>query len=404
MSDNAAENEAAEVQAAEAEPLVTCWDCQEQVPESEIEKVSRNRDVCLHCREDHWVECDDCGELVANDDMTRTDNGHAVCQSCLDDHYSYSDTEGEWIHNNDCITAEDTEEVVSDSYAQRHWEMDDDGNWYANGLPNPAGLLDYNTNIFDVRDLPEPGHRLVFGVELEMEPRRGDARGQADVADALGADDPDFILKEDGSLHCGVELVTKPMTLEEHKDWRWADVLRGVQAIARSGEGTTNCGMHVHINKAALSPLVLGKLLVFLNADSTDELIRIIAQRSSNGYCQKDCKELNTGGKLWRRSSSSRYERLNVTRITCEVRIFRGNLRPERVLKNIEFCHAAIAFCRDASMQDVVVPSAFESFLLKHRSVYSNLVRFLNECKVPAFAGIVRETTKYKKPEVRAEV
>ncbi len=194
------------------------------------------------------------------------------------------------------------------------------------------------------------------------------------------------------------------MTLEEHKDWRWADVLESVQGIAQSGAGTTRCGMHVHINKAALSPLLLGKLLVFLNADHTDELICLIAQRRGNGYCEKDCKRLNDGGRLWRYASPDRYERLNVTRHTCEVRIFRGNLRPERVLKNIEFCHAAVAFCRDASMKEVASPRAFKEFLLKNRSVYPELVRFLGEKQVPAFATLVRETAKYKKPEVRAEV
>jgi hypothetical protein len=163
--------------------------------------------------------------------------------------------------------------------------------------------------------------------------------------------------------------------------------------------------MHVHINKAALSPLLIGKLLVFLNHDYTDELVCIIAQRSSNGYCDKAEKRLKDGGYAWGQGrSADRYERLNVTRTTCEVRIFRGNLRPERVLKNIEFCHAAVGFCRDVSMQDVASPRAFKDFLLKNRSIYPELVRFLGEKKVPAFATLVRETAKYKKPEVRAEV
>ena len=399
MSDNAAETKA-----AEAEPLVTCWDCGEEVPEADIEKVSGNRDVCSSCRDAHWAACDECSDIVRRDDLTYTATGRDVCPACLEDHYSYSDRENEWIHTADCVTSEDSRETVSTSYAERHWEIDDDGNWYENGLPGPRGLLEYYTDIFAERDLPDPGKRLVFGVELEMEPKSEDDAGQREIVEALGGDDPDFILKSDGSLRSGVELVTKPMTLEEHKDWRWADVLESVQGIAQSGAGTTRCGMHVHINKAALSPLLLGKLLVFLNADYTDELICLIAQRRGNGYCEKDCKRLNDGGRLWRYASPDRYERLNVTRHTCEVRIFRGNLRPERVLKNIEFCHAAVAFCRDASMKEVASPRAFKEFLLKNRSVYPELVRFLGEKQVPAFETLVRETTKYKKPEVRAEV
>ncbi len=405
MTENAVQNEAAEPEAAESEPLVRCWDCEEDVPESEITKVSGNHNVCDRCTEDHWRECDDCGDVVHTDTLTRTIDARGVCDYCRSNDYTYSRIEGEWVRDDDTVTSEDTGNTVSDGYAQNHWEQDDDGNWYEDGVPGCSGLLDYSTNIFDVRTLPPPGASLVFGVELEMEPTTEDKDGQTEIVEALGGDDPDYILKSDASLNYGVELVTKPMTLEEHKDWNWAGVLQQVQPMAQSGEGTTRCGMHVHINKAALSPLLIGKLLVFMNADATDSLICTIAQRRNNGFCKKVVKKLKDGRRVWgHRRSEQRYERLNVTPETCEVRIFRGNLRPERVLKNIEFCHAAIAFCRDASMQDVVVPSAFESFLLKHRSVYSNLVRFLNECKVPAFAGIVRETTKYKKPEVRAEV
>jgi hypothetical protein len=70
--------------------------------------------------------------------------------------------------------------------------------------------------------------------------------------------------------------------------------------------------------------------------------------------------------------------------------MFRGNLRAERVFKNLEFCHALVLFCRDASLFQIENWEEFSSWLLKRRSQYPHLVKFLCEKKASRFQGAIR--------------
>jgi hypothetical protein len=133
--------------------------------------------------------------------------------------------------------------------------------------------------------------------------------------------------------------------------------------------------MHVHVNRRALSPLTLGKMLVFVNADSNTRLIETIAQRAASGFAKRYEKRIVNGAD----ATSEKYEALHLAATTVEFRIFRGNLRPDRVLKNIEFCHAVTMYCKDASMQDLDKPALFVAWLAKRKASYPNLTKFLSE-------------------------
>jgi len=222
--------------------------------------------------------------------------------------------------------------------------------------------MSYGTNVINVHGWPDvtPKNALCFGVELEMEPRRNTT--QAEVCRALdGArGNGTYILKEDGSLDSGVELVTLPYTLDYHREsFDWRGVLRGVQTIARSGAGTNNCGMHVHVNRKAVSPLTVGKVLVFLNSSHNAGLVATIAQRSNNGYARRDSSK-----KITDIYGCNRYDMLNVSGdSTIEFRLFKGNLRPERVIKNLEFCHAIIRFCESTGIKKSTLGTNFLAWI-----------------------------------------
>jgi hypothetical protein len=290
----------------------------------------------------------------------------------------------------------DTEDYVTEAYANQNcFYCEASGEWDADPPEEEEEntLFEYNENVlyhvsYD-RDAIRAG-AFVMGVELEMEPK-SEGETQEVVAALGGKLNATYILKYDGSVPNGVELVTAPMTLAEHRGARmnWADTLEKVRGIAHSGVGTTRCGMHIHVNKAAVSPLTVGKLLVFLNSDNTDSLVTTIAQRSGNTYCEKKYKRVSEG----QFESDCRYERLNITRHTLEFRIFRGNLRAERVLKNIEFAVAAIAYCADAGIRDVSQPERFLAWLGERKRDYPALVAFLREKAVLAHKPATKENS-----------
>jgi hypothetical protein len=216
-----------------------------------------------------------------------------------------------------------------------------------------------------------------------MEHKRNvDSTGQQELAMALGGRMgglPDvagnYILAADGSLNAsGVELITCPYTLDYHqKQFGWDTLLAKVATIGRSGKNTQACGMHVHCNRAAISALTLGKMLVFANTPDNKLLLTHVAQRPDNRYTQRAPKRF-VDGKV---STTQKYDALHVTQSTIEFRIFRGNLRPERVLKNIEFCHALITYCQQAGIKACLNHADFAVWLGKNRGNYKHLVAFL---------------------------
>jgi hypothetical protein len=150
-----------------------------------------------------------------------------------------------------------------------------------------------------------------------------------------------------------------------------------VATIGRSGKDTTACGMHVHMNRKAISALTLGKMLVFINSAANSILIELIAQRDPHRWAKRMPKKITDG----KATDGDKYEALHIGYKTIECRIFRGNLRPDRVLKNIEFCHAMVNYARDASMQEVTGYDGFLRWINARKGTYSNLVKFLAEKK-----------------------
>lgn len=357
-------------------------------------ELSNGDRVCDSCSED-FVACSHCDSDVHKQDTVRDEDHARICDSCAGRYYTYSDRQGCYVLDTQSVTLRDSDDTVSISWAEANAYRSDDDEWYADAdnIPGHRAVHDYGDNVLDYCEVDHEALEsgaLMFGVELEMEPTC--PGGQRRVAEALGGRTCDrYILKADGSLDCGVELVTIPLTLEGHRDrFGWDRVLEPVQHIAKSGMGTTNCGMHVHINKAALSSLQIGKMLVFLNSPAMRDPITAIAQRESNSYCERSDKRITDGSKC----SERRHDIAFVGGLTVEIRMFRGNLRAERVLKNIEFCHALVTYCRDASLQVIERWAEFASWLLIRRSHYPNLVKFLAERQVSCFAPLLRRRTR----------
>lgn len=353
------------------------------------------------------TSCDDCGERFLSDDLMSThtytrgmarDRSHYVCEDCAD--HDYTRWNGGLYADNDCILVEDLgerrpESYVTDSGGFHYHESD--GCWYTYPQDeeededsenyegdDSAFLQSYGSDIFDTHGWPEDRARkeLLFGVELEVEAISGTFAGQRDVAEALGGKDGDgenYICAHDGSLMHGVEVITLPDTLAGHmsgKRMPWAKALKSIAKIAKGGSGTENCGMHIHINRAALTTLQVGKMLVFVNSPRMQGLVEKIAQRSGSSYAVVRRKVFTDGRAS---QSDSRYEAINISgKGTVELRIFRSNTRPERVYKNIEFAHALVTYCRDASMVDVENPFKFLAWLGTKGKDYPHLARFLD--------------------------
>jgi len=348
--------------------------------------------VCIECEDS--ITPPHSGSVYLRRGQLDNNTPPNMCAGCFASQYVYSNVQGMYIVRDDAIEVSAVG-WVTEEYASENFYMQEDG-YYSAEQPSSRRLMEYSADPFhtfawDTRNKP---NALVFGVELEMEHINPSGANQQALVTALGGSrGKNFILKSDSSLNYGVELVTMPFTLAQHLDGSgvdWKAVLDSVKDIGRSGVATSSCGIHIHINKKALSALTIGKMLVFLNDPGLAPLITTIAQRPSSHYCTRSAKKMTDGS----RSSESRYDIMNVSvrHPTCELRMFRGNLTVERMYKNLEFCHALVQYCRQSSMRTLTDWGAFSQWMIKNRGTYPNLVRFLIDQKTVGFRQLARDS------------
>lgn len=161
-----------------------------------------------------------------------------------------------------------------------------------------------------------------IGLELEMELAYG--RGSAE--DVLAAHrTPSWChVVYDGSLDNGIEVVSKPFTWDE---WmaEWSNVrtfLRKMRGLGFRSYSNSNCGIHTHISRAALSP---GALSNIINLIYRDPKWSVKLARRTSSYASFD-----PDVELPRKHSTrgrQKYQAVNTCPLhTVELRMWRGTL------------------------------------------------------------------------------
>jgi hypothetical protein len=341
------------------------------------------------------VRCD-CGHLELQED-SQTVRNETWCSNCFSDDAVYVEDVGEYWSRDDAYFHE-SDDLYYSYEETRDYDDDDDEE------REPHDLMSYSTNV--LRHI-EPDRSIqsskfgnfTMGVELEMcaGSRSSVDEAVADVRARLGEDY--IICKSDGSLPSdGFEVVTAPRGLDEHirrfKAWDVKPTYRAWNA--------KQCGLHVHIDSRAFTPMTLGKFLMFINADCNADFIRSLAGRhpklddQARSYCAAEDQDVITDPlKAVKGKGANRYRMVNVTNMdqpemirlglnwrqydtsgrkfnTVELRIFRASLKKERLLAQIEFAHAAVMFVRAASYRDLTEGS-FKGWLAKSHVLYPHL-------------------------------
>ena len=238
----------------------------------------------------------------------------------------------------------------------------------------------------------DPKDFVYFGVELEVQApqgRLGWAARETNRKINPPDDDPFVVLKHDGSVSYGFEIVTAPATLDVHRQ-RWEPFLLNKPEGMKSWDSDRACcGMHVHVSRP--SSWHTAKILRFMTDPANYEGIVRVAGRSQSNWARFNEKDFATSAKNPR--SGDRYEAVNATNAsTLEFRIFRGTLKAEAFFKNLEFVHAVYYFTRDQSVNALSWPK-FQEFVMANRSTYPNLHVFLMGGMLRAKA-IAREARK----------
>ena len=202
-----------------------------------------------------------CGELAsaAYDDPMYLDNT-AYCRNCA----KYCNT---------CDQILKIEDVFW--YQGSFWchPCADSKRWVRNHYFDPMKVLEFKGN---------PRNGLFFGVELEVETPGIEQKAVAAKALSIGLQDW-AIIKHDGSLQDGFEIVSAPMSLEEHyKSWDeyFKIVDNSENPLSLESYNSTRCSMHVHMSREALTIMQQARMAVFVYSRKTMGLIESIAGRN----------------------------------------------------------------------------------------------------------------------------
>lgn len=134
----------------------TCNLCSQPAPPSELTDVG-DTEVCQACIDRYYTECGECGGYTRNSLMERRLDGAMLCHPCRYRRYVYSSPLDCYTRSDEAVSTVDTEEVASLAYAEGNWYLRrHTGEWYENE-PEDREINDYSTDIFDIRDIPEPG-------------------------------------------------------------------------------------------------------------------------------------------------------------------------------------------------------------------------------------------------------
>lgn len=211
-------------------------------------------------------------------------------------------------------------------------------------------IHNYSERVEDLLDFKASRVRtknpLYFGIELEYEsPRKMNKTRLYTGRKLLNH----ALMKHDGSLNNGVEVVSCPAEFDIHKPIYKSfldDLPDTIQVSSRTG-------MHVHISRNALSPLQEGKIVDFMNRFDNQDFIRKIAMRPANSYQQRHShsfgtvlnirKQLNRGQDIY----SPKYANLNLgKRHTLEFRVFSTPRTFKEFNIKMEFVKALVDFCQ----------------------------------------------------------
>lgn len=385
-----------------------CECCEQWYPDDSSDVYEVDGHIyCEDCLEAKgYRQCDECGEWVRDWDMTFVDGGYRpdlyVCSSCRDnleerDEIFYCEDCDEYYRGtvSHYITADGR--VICENCFDRDYEAcsscgeiyyrdvmpydDDDGEWYCEDCyeehSSRARVHDYGFKPCAVFHgighwgRPEFGDPLTLGMELEVDKGR-DGAGCADEI-MQEYDEDTLYLKHDGSLSCGIEIVTHPHTLEAMKNELDIPKLCAIPIkYGFSSHDANTCGLHIHVGRAQLGRTlddqrrVIAKivLLMYRHWDFLLKFSRRTSSQLSHWAC---APELSFNSRMTYYDNElaalvddyyqykGRYMALNLcNRGTIEFRLWRGSLQPATVLATIQLTHNIVKYAMDHSFYDVV--------------------------------------------------
>lgn len=222
---------------------------------------------------------------------------------------------------------------------------------------------------------------VFFGLELEVEMKRPFGKFTDIVARGFHDDVKSVAyLKRDASISNGFEIVSHPGTLKwwNDKNNPLITPIRKLVATCESWSSET-CGIHVHMsNDAFNSSTHKATFAYFMTAFPL--FTSFIAERYNAKQSPFNSMYVRSNEYA---AAPDRHTAINFatpSQRTTEVRVFKGNLKWQRILKNIQYVDAVTQYTLNAKRKDLSV-AGFLEFVNKNAKDYQELQLFAKDYK-----------------------
>lgn len=326
--------------------LELCQGCDR--PAADTAPTTSDTLLCGDCLQG-WSKCEDCDRYSAY--IVAIISGGDVCSACSLD---YSRCEDCGLRTNDPYTINNWRDVCSDCRTTyRECDLcetlvpsDED---YCDDCLRPE-----HDWVYDCDYKPDPDFHgdgpLFLGLELELHCETRGFRQSVETADPqlgeLG------YLKQDGSISCGFEMVTHPMSFDyAMANFPWSLLSRLRLLGCYTDE---SAGIHIHLSRAGFdSPAHIYRWLKLIYRN--EPAVTALARRRHTQWASFDpdiramAKQLAHGDHGW-----GRYHAVNARPTdTFELRVFASSLKPQQVQAALAFAHASVEYTRGLRARDV---------------------------------------------------
>jgi hypothetical protein len=239
-----------------------CIACNTELNGDDGTTTTRGDPVCESC----MIMCSHCEQVITVDDEYNDVEGELWCRICTRDEATWCDMCDNYFTGYS-YSADDS----SDTMCERCFEnntsyCEECDNYFVDGCRYDHDEESDSRIIHDYSYRPDPifhssedeQTRLYFGIEIETEIRGGDygeRRVAAEYAQRLERESIAY-LKSDGSLDCGFEIVTHPLShnyFMNDANVLWETIGTLKDRYSMMAWGTKTCGLHIHISRNGFS-------------------------------------------------------------------------------------------------------------------------------------------------------
>ena len=347
-----------------------CECCNEYVPNDEINEVNRTRNstvyICDDCCDNsaRYFFCEDCEEWYDgyNFNEFETNDGRTICDNCYENNYETCPDCNQIFLRDDMWYDEDEIEYYCSDCADEHKHKECIKNYSYKPSPKFKSMTLHDRFIVS-SDIKE----LTLGVELEID--KGHDR--FDCAEELVDASEDIYCKEDGSLSCGIEIVSHPCTLGYHLEGLgWDKLIEIAQKYDYKSHDARTCGLHIHVGREQLGKYTddrrktITKIMMLVIRHWTNmvsfsrreegQISRWAAKPAFNVSDNEDA----TVSLAMDTVRAGRYQAINLQNSnTIEFRLFNGTLKKETLFATLQLVSNICEYAKAHSFADVKVSS-----------------------------------------------